>query len=435
MFARHALLAAALCLVCWPALCAPRTWTDKTGKFSVEAELVEVKDGQARLKKADGKVVSVPVDRLSAADRQYLTTLDQPEQAGTSAATNKKVTDLLTKIQQESGIPAIAGAIVTSRGLVAVGVTGVRKRGTEVPATLDDKWHLGSNTKAMTAMLVASLVEQGRLKWDSTLADVFSETGSKIHADLQGVTIVQLLSHRSGLPANLELTKYRGDSGPRERQRAVLQELVGPPQSEPGSKFEYSNLGYIIVGAIVEKLTGKTWEENMREHVFGPLKMESAGFGGTGTPGKIDQPWGHMTDGAPVPQNGTAIDNPPVMGPAGRVHCTIQDWAKYVADHLGGLRKEPALLKNASYKKLSTPTFGGDYALGWVVTRRDWGGGDVLRHNGSNTWNFATVWVAPQRDFAVLVCCNQGQGGDVAEKATDAAAAALIGLYSRMAGN
>lgn len=431
MFARHALLAAALCVVSSPAFCAPRTWTDKTGKFSVEAELVEVKDGKALLKKADGKVVAVPVDRLSADDRQYLTTLDQPKQARTDAAANKQVTDLLTKIQQETGMPAMAGAIVTSGGLVGVGVTGVRKRSTEAPATLDDKWHLGSNTKAMTATLVARLVEQGRLKWDSTLADVFSEAGSKIHPDLQGVTVVQLLSHRSGLPANLELTEYLRGSGPQEREHAVLEELAGAPLSEPGSKFEYSNLGYIIVGAIVEKLTGKTWEENMVEHVFNPLKMESAGFGGTGTPGEIDQPWGHLADGTPVPQNGPAIDNPPVMGPAGRVHCTIQDWAKYVTDHLRGLRNEPAHLKNASYEKLSTPAFGGEYALGWVVTRRDWGGGDVLAHNGSNTMNFATVWVAPRRDFAVLVCSNQG--GDVAGKATDAAAAALIDYYSRMA--
>jgi CubicO group peptidase (beta-lactamase class C family) len=347
------------------------------------------------------------------------------------AEANKDVTDLLTKVQQKSGVPAIAGAIVTSQGLAAVGVTGVRKRGTEVPATLNDKWHLGSNTKAMTATLVGRLIEQDRLKWDSKLADVFLKKDSEIHADLRGVTVVQLLSHRSGLPANLNLSKYLGASGRQERRRAVLQELAVPPQSEPGSKFEYSNLGYIIVGGMVERLTGKTWEENMVEHVFGPLKMESVGFGGTGTPGKTDQPWGHMADGSPAPLNGPAIDNPPVMGPAGRVHCTIQDWARYAADYLRGLRDEPALLKSASYKTLSTPTFGGDYALGWVVTRRDWGGGDVLVHNGSNTMNYATVWIAPRRDFAVLICCNQG--GDGASKATDAAAAALIGYYSRMA--
>ena len=111
-------------------------------------------------------------------------------------------------------------------------------------------------------------------------------------------------------------------------------------------------------------MTGKSWEKNMVEHVFGPLEMTSAGFGGTGTPGKVDQPWSHTADGQPVPQNGPKIDNPPVMGPPGRVHCTIQDWSKYVADFLRGMTGKPALLPSAAYKKLSTPPFGGEYAVG-----------------------------------------------------------------------
>ena len=80
----------------------------------------------------------------------------------------------------------------------------------------------------------------------------------------------------------------------------------------------------------------------------------------------------------PYRMNGPKIDNPPVMGPAGRVHCTIQDWSKYVADFLRGMTGKPALLPAAAYEKLSTPPFGGDYALGWIVTERDWAGGTVL---------------------------------------------------------
>ena len=92
--------------------------------------------------------------------------------------------------------------------------------------------------------------------------------------------------------------------------------------SKPGSKFLYSNLGYIIAAAVVERTTGKPWEKVIAEEVFQPLKMTSADFGGTGTPGKIDQPWPHTQDGAPTGENGPAMDNPPVMGSAGRIHCT-----------------------------------------------------------------------------------------------------------------
>ena len=158
------------------------------------------------------------------------------------------------------------------------------------------------------------------------------------------------------------------------------------------------------------------------------MEMTSAGFGGTGTPGQIDQPWGHLDGGRPVAVNGPAADNPPVLGPAGRVHCTIQDWAKFVADQLRGARGRPALLKASTYQALHTPPFGGDYGLGWIVVKQDWGGGLVLNHAGDNTMNYANVWIAPQRDFAVLVCINQS--GDAAAKASNEAAAALIRLHT-----
>lgn len=409
-----------------------RKWSDATGKFSVEAELVEVKAGKVVLRKAGGTEVTVPVARLSQVDRRYLESLGNPVPSQTEPTADRQIGDLLKRVQQQSDVPAIAGAIVTSEGLAAFGVTGVRKRGTKSPAMPNDLWHLGSNTKAMTATLVAQLIEQDQLRWDTTIADVFSDSSFKIHPDLRGVTVLHLVSHRSGLPANLNLTDYLGDDASRERLRAVRQELAKPPQNAPGSNFEYSNVGYVIAGAIVEKVTGKPWQENMVKHVFGPLEMTSVGFGGIGTRGKVDQPWGHTADGRPVPQNGPKIDNPPVMGPAGRVHCTIQDWSKYVADFLRGMTGKPALLQNATYKKLSTPPFGGQYALGWNVTERDWAGGMAMQHSGSNTMNFATVWIAPQRDFAILVCTNQG--GDAAQAACDAAVVALIDHHTATAG-
>jgi hypothetical protein len=114
------------------------------------------------------------------------------------------------------------------------------------------------------------------------------------------------------------------------------------------------------------------------------------------------------------------------MGPAGRIHCSIQDWAKFVLDQLRGARGETALLKPESYQKLQTPPFGGDYALGWIVAKRGWGGGTVLNHGGDNTMNFANVWVAPNKNFAILVCVNQS--GDTALRASDEAVGAMIKL-------
>ncbi len=409
-----------------------RTWSDASGKFTVDAELVEVKAYKAVLKKPDGSRISIAVARLSLADRQHLESLGHWLPSLTEPAADKQIGELLTRVLEQSDVPAIAGAIVTSKGLVAYGVAGVRKRGSETLAMPGDLWHLGSDAKAMTAMLVARLVEQGKLKWDTTLGEVFPDASFKMHESFRSVTVLQLLSHRAGLPPNLNLADYLGVDGRRERLRAVRQELAAAPQSAPGSKYEYSNLGYVIVGAVVEKVTGKSWEKNMAEQVFGPLEMTSVGFGGTGTRGKVDQPWPHRADGEPEADNGRKIDNPPVMGPPGRVHCTIGDWSKFAADFLRGATGQPALLPNDAYQKLSTPPFGGDYALGWLVTEREWAGGTVLTHGGSNTWNFATVWIAPKRDFAVLACTNQG--GDAGAAACDAAATALIEHHAARAG-
>jgi CubicO group peptidase (beta-lactamase class C family) len=339
------------------------------------------------------------------------------------------ITNLLGPIRQKYDVPAMAAALVTSKGLVAVGVVGTRKRGTDVAVTLNDEWHLGSDTKAMTATLVAKLVEQGRLKWESTMAEVFPDLAKDFDPVAGKITLLELLSHHSGLPPNPILLFFAGADGPKERLRLVREVLRKAPGHTPGTHYEYSNLGYCLAGAVIEKVTGESWEEAMREYIFGPLGMTSAGFGGTGTPGKLDQPWGHYRSGKPVGGNGPKVDNPPVMDPAGRVHCTIQDWAKFIADQLRGARGEPALLKPASYEKLHTPPFGGDYALGWLVVERSWGGGKVWNHAGDNTMNFANVWVAPKQDFAALVCINQS--GDIAFKASDEAVGGLIKLHSQ----
>lgn len=312
-----------------------------------------------------------------------------------------QVADALEPIRKKHDIPAMGGAIVTSQGVVAIGVTGVRKAGTDEAVKEDDRWHLGSDTKAMTATMIATLVEEGKLRWDDTVGAAFPEI--EMSAALKRVTLLHLLSHRSGLPANLPWHELK------ERRKAVVR--AGGLKLPEDPRYEYSNLGYVIAGAMTEKATGKTWEELMTEKLFKPLGMKSAGFGGQTS-------WGHTAGGKPADPK---ADNPPILGPAGTVHASLSDWGKFVADQL-----KMGLLKPETYKKMRQPAFGGDYALGWLVARRDWGG-TVYTHAGCNTMNYAVVWMSPEKNFAVLVVCNQGD--DQAAKACDEAAGALIRLH------
>jgi len=337
-----------------------------------------------------------------------------------------KVVEILEPIRQKYGVPAIAGAIVTVDGLKTSGVVGVRKSGTEIQATIDDQWHLGSDTKAMTAVLVARLVERKLMRWDQTVAEVFPDL--TIHPDAQAITITHLVNHRAGLPANL-LWGFISMAGSLQEQRieAVRQGLAAKPRNPIGTVYEYSNLGYVIVGAIIERTLKSSWEKEIQKEVFDPLGMKSAGFGGVGTPGKVDQPWGHTKKDKPVSNNGPKADNPQVIGPAGVVHCTIEDWAKFIADQLRGEAGMKALLPIETYAFLHSPPFGGEYAYGWLIAQREWGGGTVLTHAECNTMNYAVAWLAPKRQFGVIVCINQGD--DQAAKACDEAAGKLIGLY------
>jgi CubicO group peptidase (beta-lactamase class C family) len=327
-------------------------------------------------------------------------------------------------------VPALAGAVVTGKGLEAIGAVGVRKVGTDIAATVEDLWHIGSDTKAMTAALIGKLVEQGKLKWETTIAEVFPDLAVPWPPAFKEITLLHLLSHRAGLPANLLWGLLPRTGTIREQRLAALESASSLNLlSEPGVKYLYSNLGYVIVGAMAEKVGEASWEDLMKTMIFDPLGMKNVGYGGVGTPGQVDQPWGHAADGKPVAGNGPEMDNPPVLGPAGRVHCSLDEWAMFIADQLRGASGGKALLMPGTYRKLHTPPFSGNYALGWVVVEREWGGGPVLTHAGSNTMNYAVAWLAPRRDFAVLVVTNQG--GMTANKACDEAASALIRWHQK----
>ena len=155
--------------------------------------------------------------------------------------------------------------------------------------------------------------------------------------------------------------------------------------------------------------------------------MTTAGFGPPGPIGTLDQPWGHvLPDGHPFP---VQIDNRPVMAPAGEVHCSMADWAKFVAVFCSAPGDGvPAVVDPATMAALTTPAAGGRYAGGWLITSRPWAGGRAMTHAGSNTTWYCVAWVAPARHFAVLAAANAG--GDDAAKACDEVSAALIRAHN-----
>lgn len=372
-------------------------------------------------------------------------------------ATPQDISDSLDPIARKYHIPAMAGLVVKGDKIIMEGITGVRKKGTNKKASLDDLWHLGSCTKSMTATLCAILVEKGVLKWDLTLEDAFPELAKKMHKEYRKVNLANLLTNRGGFPGDLlqwkdlwnDLRHFKGS--PKEARRYLLEKIViRKPETTPGTKDVYSNAGFAVAGHIAETVTGKEYEELMQEYIFAPLNIETAGWGTPGTWANastddhdLDEPWGHEKDGTPVKPlkntpDGKGSDNPVAIAPAGRLHCTIKDWAKYISIHLRGNdlnpSKEYKLLNSESFKKLQTPPDNlSDYAFGWFCCERNWAGTGndkkAFTHAGSNTMWYSVVWIAPKKDFAVLICCNLG--GPLAQKGTDEAVGKLIAVSTQ----
>jgi len=329
-----------------------------------------------------------------------------------SVRTDPRLAAELERVRASHGVPGIGAAIVRD-GQITIAVAGRRRADRDAPLLATDEFHLGSDTKAMTASVAARLVDRGKLRWNETLAEALPDMAAKMDPAFRTVTLDMLMRHLSGLPTGGAFTPeftagFDDEHWPIAKQRAWMAErfLSRPPKETPGARFAYSNYNYLILGHIVERATGKTWEELVREEVFAPLAMTACGFGATATAAHPNGNWGHdVKDGAYVP---TEEDNPPLIGPAGTVHCSLESWAKFASAHAGS--GPPGWLTKASLDHLHEgATLPGeavkDIALGWGVTRTD---PPRLTHSGSNGYNHAEIVVIPRLHAAVLVTVNAG---------------------------
>lgn len=354
--------------------------------------------------------------------------------AGLTRAADREarpLTEFLESQRADADLPALGAMAFTSSKILDQAVTGRRLRTTaNAKVTLADRFHVGSLTKSMTAVLAAQGVEKGRLQWDSRLGDVLK--GISMHRQVRPVTLWQLLRHRSGLrrdiPDGLYYDLKLSDIPPmRQRRELAKVMLAEPPIRDPETAYEYSNAGYAFAGLMLETVAKTPWESMVERDLFAPLGLKSGGFGAPAKdPDKVDQPWGHRADGTPV-RPGPQADNVPAIGPAGTVHLSLPDFARYAQWHLRAAAPKPALIGAESMARLHGAGQPDDYYGGWNRAARGWAGGQAITHTGSNTMFFAVVWLAPARDFGVLAACNQG--GEAAEKACDALCAHLIGRH------
>ncbi len=340
---------------------------------------------------------------------------------------------IVDSVRAAHNMPGMAGAIVTLTEIQA-GVGGFRRAGGTVRVTIDDKWHIGSNLKAQTAALAAIAVDDGVITWNAKVVDWFPELTGQILAEFQNVTLEDLLANRSGVRNDPGAAQYAAVTAREQRELVARYGLTNPPAVAYGNYF-YSNVGFVIAGAMIERAMGGTYEALMQQHLWGPLGVNGAGWGPQALAGSQDQPVAHRF------QNNSwvaceACDNPPGLSAAGRAHMPIGDWALVVQEMMKADGGSGTLISAANGRHLTTgiTTISAGstdlYALGWITTTRPWANGRTVTHSGSNTTNHSVAWVGLGRGLAVIATVNGYDEGGRTGNALDVLVGRLLAYYN-----
>jgi CubicO group peptidase (beta-lactamase class C family) len=308
--------------------------------------------------------------------------------AESQTAAFERYMDACVKVNRFSGCVLVAkeGKILFRRGY------GLANAEHDVENTPETKFRLGSITKQFTAMAVMILSEQGKIRLDDPVGKYLTDAPKA----WEGVTIHHLLSHTGGVPS------YTSDPGYLAMMTypVTVRSMIGrfrdkPLEFKPGQKFAYSNSGYFLLGAVIEKVTGKSYETFLKEAIFDPLGMKDTGYDWPKTLLK------NRASGYTLTANGLENAAYLDMGQpyaAGSLYSTVDDLARW-----DGALTEGKLISRESYARMFTPVKS-DYAYGWGVTTR--GGRKEISHGGGINGFVTQILRYPEKKVCVVVLCN-----------------------------
>lgn len=328
--------------------------------------------------------------------------------------------------------PALGVGILHRGKIVGLGIVGERKLGSGNWASLDDHFTGASCAKSMTATVAAMLVEEGKLRWDTRIVDIFPEWQRTMLPAYTNVTLTQLLEHRSGLDQWMNSNarwmdwhrKHLQSNATEKRILFATAALQRNPRYPPGSQYYYCNDGYLVAGCMMEKVCGVPFENLLRQRLFEPLNLTSMRFGPSSEDGD-KAVWGHEARSfgrtKAIKDDAAEYGDPPFGSPGGFLSCSLPDLLRYVDFHNRGANGHGRLLKPETFARLYTPPPGGQYALGWEVEiKRDAGGKVAERsiyHGGYSGRFRANMWFCPESQWGTVIVCNDGRG-DGAEMAS-----------------
>lgn len=316
-------------------------------------------------------------------------------------------------------VPGASVAVVRNGRIVAAEAAGVVNLDTAVPATVDSVFQIGSITKIFTTTLVMQLAEERLLDIDAPVKTYLPEFRVADCAVAQAVTARQFLCHTSGIDGDLFVdTGYGADSVRRFVDMCTMLPNVFPP----GEMMSYCNVGFSVLGRVIEVLTRRTWDEALRERIFAPLEMNHALSLPEDTL-RFRSAIGHVPD----PRRKGAYRVTPELflshgqKAAGSTPAmSASDLLKFVHVHMNGGRgannariltaRSVAAMQRRQIKLLpNAPRAATHWGLGWFLS--NWQGTRVIGHNGGTRGQAAFLRAVPDKKLAVALLTNGGDGG------------------------
>ncbi len=314
----------------------------------------------------------------------------------------------------------VPGAVlgIAQGAQLAFAAHGLLNKDTGVETTEDSLFQIGSLTKVWTATLVMQLVDEGLLDLDAALVDVLPELKLSDPQVAQKVTMRHLLTHTSGIDGDVFTDTGRGD----DCLERYVDQLDEAAQNHPlGATFSYCNSGYVLAGRVVEKLTGMSWDQALRERLCAPLGLERT----VTLPEealRFRAAMGHDAGSADAaPRTVPAWGLPRSAGPAGLITATAADVLAFARMHLaGGMAPDGTrALSEASARAMTEQqvelpdahTLGDSWGLGWI--RFGWDGQRLIGHDGNTLGQSAFLRLLPEQDLAVTLLTNGGGAHDL----------------------
>ena len=321
----------------------------------------------------------------------------------------------VNKALKDWGVPGVAIAIVKDDRIVLAKGYGVRELNKPAPVDENTLFAIGSSSKAFTAASIAILVDQGKLKWDDPATKHLPGLQLFDPYSTRELTVSDLLSHRSGL-ARGDLLWYGSEYDRNEILRRVR---FLKPSWSLRARFGYQNIMFLAAGQIIPSVSGKTWDDFMRERIFTPLGMKSTSTSIKAFAGatNVATPHSRIDDRIQV-ISWRNIDN---IAPAGSINSNVQDMAQWIRVNLGdGVYQKQRLISSSAIKEMQTPQtivrLEGpraslypeahflSYGLGWFLS--DYRGRKLVEHGGAIDGMRAEVAMLPEEKLGLVILTN-----------------------------